>query len=1402
MRDNRSGLGLDVGALAVKAACSDGRSAYRIHRGEPEEAILSIIGELGEPGAVAVTGSGGRRIADSLGLSYVDPAVALIAATEEGTTARHIIDIGGGSLSIVDLDEEGRFAGFRTNSLCAAGTGSFLDEQAARMKLTDDEKAAERAIAEPPRIAARCAVFAKSDLIHRQQEGFTIPEMWSGLCRGMVQTALSTLFRGRRPSGPVLLAGGVAKNREVVRWLIDGLAAELILPPAPETFSARGALRCAKEVAGEVRWPSLLERGQEADNPRRPELSLSLSRYPDFSCRDSFVDDGTEVRLHGDLAGDVAVGIDVGSTSTKAAVVDMRGEVVADFYRRTSGNPIDAAQRLLAAISRAARGAKLNIRALGTTGSGRKMVGAILGADRIINEITAHVKGASREAPDVETIFEIGGQDAKFVSLREGVPHDSNMNYVCAAGTGSFIEEQAAKLGYDLTEIGDAVMGARPPFSSDRCTVFMEQDVHALIRQGFERREVMGSVLYSVVQNYLNRVVGRRPYSRGKICFMGATARNRGLVAAFEKLVGCPVTVSPYCHVMGAYGVALIALDEVALKGLPTTFRGLGFADAHVELTHEECRLCSNCCRITKALVDGMGPDEATSWGYMCGRDPEEKRVRVNPCYDPIRARQKAWRHSAGAKEIAGDRVTVGMPLCLLNHTYMPFWKTFFEELGARVRFSKPTDEGTLAQAQEFITADYCYPVKLAHGHIRQLACDPAVDHLFLPYIVQGEPHDDRFSRSVFCPYNIALPSIVSAAGLLEDEETKILKPVINFQWRMEMIADSMLRELPASLRADRRSIGRAWNAARRAQDAYTTELEKIGAEALARIERDGGKAMVVLGRPYNLYDSGANLGLPQKIADLEITVLTADMLPVRGVPIDPLFRNMYWRYGRRLLQAAHFTAKHPSLYAVFLTNFGCGPDSFLQTYVEHIMKGKPMLMLELDEHSADAGYITRLEAFRDVISGKKAEAEAEGEGEGEGEVKAEAEAEVKGVVCQSPVTSHQSRTPETVWLPPMHPFGVHTMAAALRSVGVNARPMPDETIESFTRAKSYCRGTECVPAPATIGAFLEVLERSDDPRREVLFMPSAKGPCRFGQYSTLHRMILDEAGYRDTRIEAWDDESGTYGTDLKTSRRLYNALTAGDLLFKARCRVRPYAKDRDAFDALMQEELLLAERAIESGRGLERALSASAERLSKVERMPAKKPLVGIVGEIYVRCNTFTNGRLVETIEDAGGEAWLAPVTEWFQYLAFMDSVFAAEERMGALVRLRKGLKNAYMMRKGRSLAGCMARVIGDRAEPPVSCTVAAGERYMPRRFDGESILTVGRAVEFARQGAGLIINCAPFGCMPGTLTAGMFQGIERELGVPIVSLFFDGETDLTRLVRTYITNITSKGPGGGVPA
>ncbi len=529
-------LGLDIGALTVKLAILNEQGDVierhsQPHHGEiftTTHALLQDTLPNRRIARLGIIGSQAEPVAQTLGFAAGNDVAAIIrAVTDQYENIKQIIDIGGGSLSMITLNDAGEFTGYQTNTLCAAGTGSFLDEQAARLGIEYAQLDDMPEVASPPSIAARCAVFAKSDLIHRQQEGYDKPSMWSGLCRGLTHTIVMTLFKGRTPAGTTAVVGGVAQNREVLRWLKEELKVELIAPPSPQETAAVGAALNAPRLEGDLPLDRLLDSNLEStEKTRRPKLTLTRSNYPSFEVEKTDLDDGNEIRISrwpadGHLTG--YLGIDIGSTSTKCVLIDTHDEVLVDIYRKTGGDPIGATQSLFRSLSAlvAKRGGQIDILGVGTTGSGRKLVGAVTGADYVINEITAHVTGAMKVDPSIDTIFEIGGQDAKYIHAVEGRLHNSNMNYVCAAGTGSFVEELSRKMGFDLFSLGDEVLGVEPPVTSDRCTVFMEQDARALLRKGFTPREVMGAVMVSVVQNYLNKVVGNRYYSKEKVFFPG-----------------------------------------------------------------------------------------------------------------------------------------------------------------------------------------------------------------------------------------------------------------------------------------------------------------------------------------------------------------------------------------------------------------------------------------------------------------------------------------------------------------------------------------------------------------------------------------------------------------------------------------------------------------------------------------------------------------------------------------------------------------------------------------------------------------------------------------------------------------------------------------------------------------
>lgn len=1400
-------IGIDVGSLYFKAVVLvDGRvvnSEYQHHHGNPQKALGAWLRSrnIEEDVAMGITGSMESLPGRLVSVKEYDIVRCLMRGVHElGMSPDSIIDIGGSSLSLVDLNDTGDFNSFRGNSLCAAGTGSFLDEQAKRLGVEYSDLLDFPRIEDPPSIASRCAVFAKSDLIHRQQEGCTQEQMWSGLCRGMTSTMFQTLFKGRPVVGRIAVTGGVSQNHQVRRWVAETApGATFEFHPRAHLAAAVGAgILAASDPDLE---PSPFGQFTEALIPHVEKataggeerashgnvslpLELALSTYPSFEVQHSFTDDeGTEIRItRWGSRGEVLrchMGVDIGSTSTKAVLLDGRGSVLLDLYRKTLGDPIGAVKMLFTALEslQDESGVVLEVMGMATTGSGRKLIGQVTGADIIINEITAHVIGALETDPEVETIFEIGGQDSKFVRLKNGNVVDANMNYICAAGTGSFVEEQAGKLGFQVFELGDAVMGIVPPATSDRCTVFMEQDVNALIRRGHSPAEAMAGVMRSVVKNYLTKVVGRRPVSKSKIAFMGATARNKGLVAAFEQQMKCPIVVSPYCHVMGAYGVALAVLREKAQKPSASTFRGLDLVRRRIELTHDTCRLCNNSCRITHARIEGV--EESPSWGYLCGRDPEEKKARKRLEFDLFRKREKLLRQSGRGVEVDAGAPVVGLPMSLTNYAYRPLWTRFWNELGYRVQTSGRTDEEVKKKGIELVSADFCFPVKIVYGHVDRLLKKEGVDLVFLPHMIANEINDHT-TDAQFCPWVQGMPSAVRTAlrqyGMGTD---RILSPVVDFRWNEKMMVESLHSCVGPATGRGLDEVARAWRSAMQAQSRFEKACVMEGKRALRHLREQGKPGIVILGRPYNVFDPGANVGLPEKIADYGITVIPLDFLPFRPELLGERFRNTYWNYGQRILSAVCQVAENDGLYPVYLTNFSCGPDSFMLSYAEELAGDKPLLILELDEHGADAGYITRVEAFLDVIrqddpGGRR-----------------------RRVDVFAPPTEWARRR---VWIPPMHEMGSELFAAAFRQFGFSAEALPVEDMEAFEIGRRLSRGSECLPTAATLGTFVKTIQELDaDPSGEALFMPTAEGPCRFGQYATSHRLALEKIGMGDVAILSPSSYNSYMGLPGQLRRLLWDAILVADVLFKVGCKIRPYEVEPGNTDRVMSEQLRAMSAAIEDAQDPAPALRDALTGFDSIETRSVIKPLVGVVGEIYVRCNGFCNSQVIRTVEHFGGEGWLAPVGEWILYTSEMAKRGA---RIGINRNLLKNplafvtlhLKDRFLRKKEKDYYSLAHRYISDRYEPPVSSVVDAGEKYIPLAFEGEAILTVGRAIKFIEDGVSMVVSANPFGCMPGTLSDACLAEVQGQTGVPVVSMFYDGEGDLNRKIGIYLANIQQK--------
>lgn len=1412
-------IGIEIGSLYLKSVEVDDSGAIvwkckEKHRGGSEEFVESCrsrAASRGVPLGVVTRGV----LPD--GVIACDPVVALAEGVRSRCPeARNILEVGGSSLTLVHLDQGGRILSVHRNSLCAAGTGSFLDEQAARLRIDRDDR--REPLADPPGIATRCAVFAKSDLIHRQQEGWSPEAVWSGLCRGLADGVLRTLTYGRPLEGVTALCGGVSLDPSFVWWFEkclrsrNGHRPAVRVVPEPEFASALGAAL----LAGTARRKGVTRMYAGAGvaavrTARRPPLALVRSRYPEPTAVARYVDEqANEVTLHrpGGGAVEVLAGFDIGSTSTKCALVDADGRLVLDVYRQTQGDPIGAIRKLLGAVTAVAGSHGLDLRVCGaaTTGSGRKLVGKVIGADLVVNEISAHAAGAIHAEPSVETIFEIGGQDAKYIGIRQGRVVDANMNYVCAAGTGSFVEELASKLGYAIGEVGESVMGIAPPYTSTRCTVFMEQDVFSMLRRGVSRQEALGAVLYSVVDNYVERVVGRRPVNRERVFFQGATARNRGLVAAIENLLGVEVIVSPSCHVMGAYGAALLA--GKVLRGGATRFRGLDLGSRSINLTHETCELCVNRCRLTRVEIEGE-PDRP-AWGMACGRDEQDAKVRVPREYSLMRRRMRvamkpprvaapaAAPEGSTARAVASAApaapVRIGLPVALTTLGFMEFWSTFFRSIGMEVVPSGPTDQACIERSREHAAPELCLPLKVLHGHVAALAGDAGVDAVFLPHFVSDHPTPET-TGSKFCPYVETAPSVVGRAlGNGHFSSKPLLAPVIDFTLSTDWNAKQLHDALKPIARVEFRRVRDAFVAAVEARRRERDKLAAWGDEEIARAARSGKPAVVIIGRPYNTLDPGISLDIPYHVADCGFGVIPMDGLRFDASHLTGELQGMFWHYGQRILSAAAQVARTEGLYAIYLTSFGCGPDSFLVTYAEALMGAKPFLVLELDEHGSNGGYQTRIEAFLDVISSdfkaRRAALQAanaeDGRSDGRSAPETPESSSSAGAVLSTAFISGPERelAGRTLWIPPMYEPGHRLFAAAFRSRGIDAAALPSEDDESYAIGRRVTRGTECLPCPLTLGVFIKHMEAEKRAGRNpettaALFMPTTCGPCRFGQYRTLARLVFDSTWLADVPVVSPTQEFRKWDSDTTLRDRVWHTILASDIFFKLRCKVRPRERTRGDAEEALERWAARLEREIETGTvDWKRVIRSASDDFARIPVRSGEVPLVGVVGEIYLRSNPYANGHLIDTIERMGGEVWLAPVGEWVEYVTWAERFRLRQEGAGLLERLKVAATWHYMLAQAHRMYAA-APLISDRLEPPLDRVMERARRFLPLEFQGEAILTLGRAALFAEQGADLIVNCAPFGCMQGNITTAIFERLGDELPLPIVNLFYDGSDD-----------------------
>ena len=1379
-------VGIDIGSISVNTVALDDEhrilyERYSYCHGQPFRRVLEVFEELerrfgSELASLSFTGSGGEKAAELLGGGFVNEVVAQSRAVSElYPSARTVIEMGGEDSKLMFMEANGhgsQLEDFVMNSICAAGTGSFLDQQAKRIGVSIEQEFGRLALEsqDPPRIAGRCSVFAKSDMIHLQQIATPVEDIVAGLCFAVARNFKSSMGRGREFKKPIVFQGGVSQNAGVVRAFREILELEddeLIVPEHNTSMGALGAVFHREGVGDAYHGLD----GLGAYIAEQATSGTSLSRL--FPTEAVYNKETRSIPVD-DEPLDVYLGLDVGSLSTNVVLIDRDNQVVARRYLRTASRPLEAIRRGLSEIADEV-GRRVVVRAAGTTGSGRYLTGDFIGADSIRNEITAQATAAIAHDPSVDTIFEIGGQDSKYISIRDGVVVDFEMNKVCAAGTGSFLEEQAEKLDISIQDqfAELAFESPAPAHLGDRCTVFMESDVNGHQQKGASTQDLVGGLAYSIVHNYIQKVVGDKRIG-DHIFFQGGVTNNKAVVAAFEQVTGKRITVPPHFDVTGAIGAAILARETVA-AGHATRFKGFDVSKRNYTVDKFTCKSCENQCEIRRIRIEGE--KRPLFYGGRCEKWEKDERkgkgVDIPNLFEEREAMLRGdfvERAPVDGRGSTTRRATIGIPRGLMMYwQQFPFWRTFFEELGFQVVLSRESDRKLVSRSLENITAETCFPVELMTGHVLDLF-DQGVDYVFAPFIVNMKAEEGNPTVNYNCPWVQTYPFMIRSALSGDERQSRLLVPTLHFRYTGRVLNNDLSSFMQEHFDVDASRTVAVIEKAHEAQTAFEAACRARGAEILAKLPKDK-ESVVLLGRPYNSGDPELNLHVIEKLIGMNVLPIPVDFLPLDEIDIFPQYNMMCWPNGQKILAAAKYVARHDELNAVYVSNFRCGPDSFMSHYIREELRAKPYLQLEVDEHSADAGMITRIEAYLDSLRGNR--------------VATRTEEEPNYALREEEVHLSSAEGDRVLYIPYMQDSS-YILAAAARSCGVKAEALPMQDERDLELGRKHTSSRECFPMICTTGSFLrKALEPGFDSAKASFFMPNHSGPCRFGQYNKLQDVIFRRIGFEDIKIISPSNEDSyagfSNGRPVRFRLAVIRGFVAADMLRKFLQERRPYEAVPGDVNRVYRRSLGRVVECVEQGgNGVVSLMRSIADEFAAVPmRDIPRKPVVAIVGEIFMRDNPFCSGHLVENLEALGAETIMAPFREWVTYSSYRwgrDARWKGNKKDVLKSRMQEFFQHAITNR----IAGAVDHEVEMDRDVELEEMLDLCNPYVHRDYDGDPALAFGAAAALAEHGISGVVNILPFTCMPGTLISSVSPTFRKDHeNVPWVNIAYDGQDD-----------------------
>ena len=1351
--------GIDIGSTTVKLVIlDDGNNIiygkYRRHQANTQGTLAELMKEAKEVLTdcllkIKITGSGSINLGKALGIAFVQEVVAVATALKAVAPQTDVaIELGGEDAKIIyftgGLEE-------RMNGVCAGGTGSFIDQMASLLQ-TDAEglnKAAESYNEIYP-IAARCGVFAKTDIQPLINEGATKSDLAASIFQAVVNQTISGLACGKPIRGCVAFLGGPLHFMpELKKAFIRTLKLtpdNIVDPENSHLFAAMGAALEA-ENANALDISSMIERLEKGvavafEMPRLEALFNDKKEYEEFCARHKKA--VVEKQSLSGYEGNCFLGIDAGSTTTKLALIGERGELLFSYYANNQGNPIETAKNAMRELQKnLPSGAKI-VRSC-STGYGEELLKSAFSLDEGEVETIAHCTAASFFDKNVDCVLDIGGQDMKCIKLKNGAVDSIMLNEACSSGCGSFIENFANSLGYSAEEFAkEALFAENPVDLGTRCTVFMNSNVKQAQKEGASVADISAGLAYSVIKNALFKVIKLADAKNlGKhIVVQGGTFYNKAVLRAFEKIAGAEVTCPDIAGLMGAFGAALIARSDY--KGQPTSMLPI---DDIISLTYtstsRRCGGCANNCMLTvnkfpqgRTHITGNRCEKGLGNIGATKKAPnmfEYKRKRLFN-YEPL-------------AESDAPRGVIGIPRVLNMYENYPFWAVFFKELGFRVVLSPFSSRKIYELGMDSIPSESeCYPAKLAHGHVQWLI-NKGIKTIFHPCVFYEHQENSSAQNHFNCPIVVSYPeNLKNNVEAVANGDVKYIRPFIAFTSE-KTASDRLVRLCKEEWNIPEAAVHKAVHLAWAEQQNAKDDIRNEGARLLAQMEQEGKKGIVLAGRPYHI-DPEINHGIPELIASYGLTVFTEDSLPV-ALNTDRSLRVVdQWVYHSRLYSAAEFVREREDMELIQMNSFGCGLDAVTTDQVNEILDNSNKLytLLKIDEINNLGAVRIRIRSLMAAMRMRKKE-------------------NIKPT--PKPVTYHRAEYSAkmktegyTVLAPQMSPIHFDILEPVFKKHGYNVVVLNNDNRTAIDTGLKYVNNDACYPSITVVGQIMEaILSGKYDTNRLAIIMTQTGGCCRASNYVAFIRRALDKSGLSHIPVISLNANGMEKNAGFKLSAGALidaaRALVYGDLFMRCLYHVRPYEKEPGSANALHEKWKNICIDSLTNPKSKYSYKDVCEGIVEAFDNFPidetVKKPRVGVVGEILVKYMPLANNHLVELLEKEGAEAVVPDIMDFLNYCVFgsqYKAKYLGTKKSSAVISAA-GIKIIKTLRKPAIDALKKSR----RFEAPVSIYdiaemtkpfLSLGNQY------GEGWFLAGEMVELLTHGTPNIVCIQPFACLP----------------------------------------------------